>query len=92
MSKVIVDSVIDYANQHSVDITLIPSRRQIDHAGGYVGWTTREFAEYVRSRTSRICLERDHAGPRQGADEDDGYASLEEDCTVFDIIPSYPPP
>ncbi|WP_229698787.1 class II D-tagatose-bisphosphate aldolase, non-catalytic subunit [Wenjunlia tyrosinilytica] len=49
-------------------LMLIPSRRQIDSAqfgAGYLGWTTSEFAEYVRARDPerRIELCRDHGGP-----------------------------
>lgn len=86
MSKTIVDAVIDYANAHKKECILIPSRRQIDWDGGYVGWTTEEFATYVRSRTTYLRLERDHGGPGQGRTPDDGFESLSYDCKYFDII------
>lgn len=86
MSISIVDAVIEYANSRQTEVTLIPSRRQIDWNGGYVGWTTAEFATYVRSRSSFIKLERDHGGPGQGTNDDDGYESLATDCKHFDLI------
>lgn len=87
MSKNVVDSVIEYCNENNVNIGLIPSRRQIENTGGYVNnWTTKEFCEYVKLKTDKILLVRDHGGPNQGNVEDDGYESLKEDCKYFDII------
>jgi fructose/tagatose bisphosphate aldolase len=86
MSRAIVDATIEYANTQKTPMILIPSRRQVDWNGGYVGWTTQEFAEYVRSRTSYVRLERDHGGPGQGTEDDDGFESLAADCTYLDII------
>jgi hypothetical protein len=87
MSKNIVDVIISIANKHKTEFTLIPSRRQIEWNGGYVnGWTTQSFAEYVRSRTAHIAIQRDHGGPSQGDNDDDGYESLEHDCKYFDSI------
>jgi len=86
MSRAVVDATIDYANTHSTPMILIPSRRQVDWNGGYVGWTTEEFAGYVRSRTSLVRLERDHGGPGQGTFDDDGFESLAEDCKHLDLI------
>ena len=86
MSKAVVDATIQYANDRNTDMILIPSRRQVDWDGGYVGWTTEEFASYVRSRTTRIRLERDHGGPGQGTNPDDGFESLKHDCMHLDII------
>ena len=87
MSKNIVDTAIDYCNQTNSIIGLIPSRRQIEFDGGYVNnWTTEQFTSYIRSKTDKILLVRDHAGPNQGNGEDDGYESLNEDCKFFDVI------
>lgn len=90
MSKNVVDSVIEYCNENDVNIGLIPSRRQIECqnlGGGYVNnWTTKEFCEYVKSKTNKILLVRDHGGPNQGNSEDDGLESLKEDCKYFDVI------
>jgi hypothetical protein len=87
MSKNIVDSVIEYANDNDYYIGLIPSRRQVDHDGGYVNnWTTKEFSEYVKSKTDKVLLVRDHGGPNQGNIEDNGLESLKEDCKYFDVI------
>lgn len=79
MSKTIVDAAIASGEE----ITFIPSRRQIDYGGGYVGWTTAEFARYVNGRAK---IQRDHGGPGQGDTDDDGFRSLEEDCLYFDSI------
>ena len=35
------DATIEYANNHNVFLGLIPSRRQIDYDGGYVGFTSK---------------------------------------------------
>jgi len=87
MTKNVVDSVINFANNNNIIITMIPSRRQIEYNGGYVNnWTTKEFSEYVHSNSSNILLERDHGGPGQGNYDDDGFESLNNDCMYFDII------
>jgi hypothetical protein len=87
MSKNIVDAIINYSNENNVEIGLIPSRRQVEFNGGYVNnWTTKDFCEYVRSKSNKILLVRDHAGPSQGYSEDDGIDSFIEDCKYFDII------
>lgn len=88
VSKNVVDSIIQFSIETPERaFYLIPSRRQVDYAGGYAnGWTTKSFAEYVKSRNPNILLERDHGGPGQGEYMDDGYASLAEDCRYFDII------
>ena len=88
MSKNIVDVVIERCNDSDDKIGLIPSRRQIEHNGGYVNnWTTDEFVEYVRTRSSNVILQRDHAGPFQGKEEDDGLKSLSADAMAcFDLI------
>jgi len=88
ISKNQVDSIIEYSLKHSnVETTFIPSRRQIEYCGGYVNnWTTKDFSEYVKRQNPNINLERDHAGPGQGFNDDDGFESLKEDCKYFDII------
>lgn len=75
MSLNCVDAAIELANEYSVPIMLIASRRQIDSeefGGGYVNnWTTGEFADYVmdNDRDGRIILARDHGGPWQNTME-----------------------
>jgi hypothetical protein len=87
MSKNIVDSIIKFSNKHKVYITLIPSRRQVDYNSGYVNnWTTKTFAEYVKSQSQYIAIQCDHAGPAQGAKDDDGLESLAECCKNYDSI------
>ncbi len=89
MSKNIVDAIIEFANKTKTPIGLIPSRRQVERNGGYVNnWTTKEFCEYVRSKTKHVLLVRDHAGPNQGNDFDFGVTSFIQDCdeNMFDVI------
>lgn len=87
MSKNIVDTIIEYSNQYKIPFTLIPSRRQIEYNGGYVNnWTTEEFANYVYTKSQYIAIQRDHGGPGQGSNMDDGYESLSNDCKWFDSI------
>lgn len=87
MSKNVVDTVIEFCNSRDEVIGLIPSRRQVEWDGGYVNnWTTEEFSKYVKSKTDKIILQRDHSGPGQGTNADDGYKSLEHDCVNLDLI------
>ena len=87
MSKNIVDAAIEYSNETNTPIGLIPSRRQVDNYSGYVNnWTTEKFSEYVRSKTKRVLLVRDHGGPNQGSNPDDGFDSLKQDCRSLDVI------
>ena len=83
MSKNIVDSILDFQSETGEVIGFIPSRRQVEFDGGYVNrWTTERFREYV----GNSFVTRDHGGPGQGFVEDDGFASLAEDCKYLDMI------
>lgn len=86
MSKNIVKAIIQYCNDTDDKIGLIPSRRQIDYNGGYVGWNTKEFVTYVKLRTDNIIIERDHSGIGQGEIFDTGTASQTVDAKYMDII------
>jgi len=87
MSKNVVNTIIEFCNETNNIIGLIPSRRQVEWDGGYVNnWTTQEFTEYIKSKTDKILLVRDHSGPKQGQIDDDGYKSLKEDCKYLDVI------
>lgn len=88
MSKNIVDAIIDFSLKHPwQNVVFIPSRRQVDFTGGYVNdWTTETFVKYVKQRNPLILIERDHGGPGQGLNDDDGYESLAEDAKYMDII------
>lgn len=88
MSKNVVDSIIDFSTINpEIDTVFIPSRRQIEYNGGYVNnWTTSEFVDYVKTQNSNIKIERDHGGPNQGTNMDDGFISLSEDAKHLDII------
>jgi D-tagatose-1,6-bisphosphate aldolase subunit GatZ/KbaZ len=79
MTKNVVDAVLSYTKSPR----FIPSRRQVEWNGGYTGWTTQEFRSYVGPDA---IIERDHGGPGQGTEDDDGYASLEVDCMFCDIL------
>ena len=83
MSKNVVDSVIEVSQEHNI-FGLIPSRRQVEHNGGYVNnWRTDSFAKYIEGRVP-IC--RDHGGPNQGIEQDEGFQSLSWDLKYFNII------
>lgn len=87
MTKNVVDAIIEANKEYNINIGFIPSRRQVDYNGGYVNnWTTKDFYKYVKSRNSKIILERDHGGPGQGFCMDDGKKSFANDCEFFDII------
>ena len=83
MSINCVDAAVELANEYTIPLMLIASRRQIDSAkfnGGYVNnWTTSEFANYVRSKDNgaNIILSRDHGGPWQNNEEKKQNMSLD---------------
>ena len=88
MSKNIVDSIIYFSNSNNIDVVFIPSRRQIKYSGGYVNnWTTKEFYTYLKQNSKRkMIIERDHGGPGQGYQDDDGFESITDDINYLDII------
>jgi len=87
ISKNFVDAIIDFCEETNVNMTFIPSRRQIEWNGGYVNnWTTEKFADYVKKKTNKIAIQRDHGGPGQGKEDDDGFESLKYDSLYFDSI------
>ena len=87
MTSRVVDSVISFCEDQNIKLGLIPSRRQVDFDCGYVNnWKTSTFSNYVKDRTNKVILERDHGGPNQGQDLDNGFASFFQDCIHLDII------
>jgi hypothetical protein len=83
MSKNIVDAIVEFCDNTGNTIGLIPSRRQVEWDGGYVNnWTTEEFSNYVIT----LPLQRDHSGPGQGNNDDDGYESLAYDAKHLQLI------
>jgi uncharacterized protein YlbG (UPF0298 family) len=83
MSKNIVDAIVEFCSNTGNTIGLIPSRRQVEWDGGYVNnWTTEEFSSYVTT----LPLQRDHGGPGQGNNDDDGFESLAYDAKHFQLI------
>jgi uncharacterized protein YlbG (UPF0298 family) len=83
MSKNIVDAIVEFCSNTNNTIGLIPSRRQVEWDGGYVNnWTTEEFSKYVTT----LPLQRDHGGPGQGNNDDDGFESLSYDAKHFQLI------
>jgi hypothetical protein len=86
VSRNTIDATIEYANENDVYLGLIPSRRQIDYDGGYVGFTSKQLNEYVHSKTNNVILQRDHGGPSQGKKLDDGVVSFIDDCKYYDLL------
>ncbi len=85
MSLNIVDCIINYCNNNNINIVFIPSRRQIEYNTGYVNnWNTQQFVEYVKNKTTKCLIERDHSGP--GQNTTDYIKSLKYDCLYMDII------
>jgi len=83
MSENIISAVCSYG----VPLGFVASRRQVEYSGGYVGGLdTLKFCNSIRSINKNIVLERDHAGPAQGLNNDDGKISLYFDAKYFDII------
>jgi hypothetical protein len=84
MSKLVVDAVLELDEKERNTIAFIPSRRQVEFSGGYVSnWTTKQFSDYV---DKKVKIQRDHGGPGQGNNDDDGYESFEEDARCLDLI------
>ena len=83
MSKNVVDAIVEFCKETGNTIAFIPSRRQVEWDGGYVNnWTTEEFSNYVTT----LPIQRDHGGPGQGNNDDDGFESLAYDAKYFDLI------
>jgi len=83
MSKNVVDCVIKHSQKYPIG--LIPSRRQVDYCGGYVNkWDTKSFSNYLKKKKVLLC--RDHGGPNQGLDVDDGMQSFLDDCEHLNLI------
>ncbi|MEQ9335283.1 hypothetical protein [Thalassobaculum sp.] len=93
VSRLTVEATVELANEHYVDLMLIPSRRQVDTdalGAGYVeGWSADRFAEFVRARDTggRVLLCRDHGGPWQNARELAG--ALSESDAMASAMRSY---
>lgn len=83
-----IDATIEFCIENNVELGLIPSRRQIDYDGGYVGnFNSKTFSEYVRSKTNKIKIFRDHGGEDQGKfDNEDTFMSFYNDTKYFDLI------
>jgi hypothetical protein len=87
MTKNVTDTKKQFCEENDVQMGFIPSRRQIDYLGGYVNsWNTPSFCKYVRGKTDRIKIIRDHGGPCQGQEVDNGIASFAVDSAYFDGI------
>lgn len=83
MSKNIVDAAIEL----DIPLGFCASRRQVEFDGGYVNnWSTKIFTNYVKRKTKKIVLVRDHGGPNQGQKNDDGTESFKHDVKHFNII------
>ena len=83
MSKNVVDCVIKHSQKYPIGLIL--SRRQVDYCGGYVNnWDTESFSKYFKSKKVLLC--RDHGGPKQGLNEDDGIESFLNDCENLQLI------
>lgn len=82
MTKNVVESVIDFNKENHNLFGMIPSRRQVECAdlgGGYVNnWNTADFTSFAGSTV----ILRDHGGPKQGKDVDDGKESLRHDIEL----------
>ena len=80
MTENIIDAVIEYSNETGILFGFVPSRRQIEWDGGYTGFTTHNFINYVRDNSEHIIIERDHAGIGQGKELDNGMLSILKDA------------
>jgi hypothetical protein len=82
MSKNIVDVILEI---NSPLIGLLPSRRQVEFNGGYVNnWDSKSFSEYIKNKSPKTIIERDHGGI--GQNDTDEYSSYTDDSKYFDIV------
>lgn len=83
-----IDATIEFVENYNIELGLIPSRRQIDYDGGYVGnFNTQSFSKYIKDRTNKIKIFRDHGGELQGkSNKEDTFMSFYMDCIYFDFI------
>jgi hypothetical protein len=82
MSKNIVDVILEI---NSPSIGLLPSRRQVEFNGGYVNnWNSKSFSEYIKNKSPKTIIERDHGGI--GQNDTDEYSSYMDDSKYFDIV------
>jgi hypothetical protein len=59
---------------------IVASRGQVDVGGGYTGLDQEDLVSLVRSRSLGVTkIIRDHGGPLQGREEDDGIESFQAD-------------
>lgn len=66
---------------------IVASRRQVDVGGGYTGLDQYGLVNLVRDLGSRSLVVRDHGGPNQGPEPDDGLDSLRADIAAgFDAV------
>jgi len=65
MTQSVIDAVIEFAEENNIRFGFILSRRQIDWNGGYVGHNTFDFIKYVKSKTNKVLICRDHGGLKQ---------------------------
>ena len=87
MSKNVVDAVLEYNNSNGITFGFIPSRRQVEFDGGYVNnWTNESFSKYVKNKSPNTIIQRDHGGPGQGYEDDDGRISFKNDAKFFNLI------
>lgn len=95
MSPHIVEAVYEYSSENGRPLMLIPSRNQVDRAGGYVNdWTTRSFSDFCRTLkikhpNSEVMLCRDHCGPgfNGSSSVEDVYQTIADDIeNGFDLI------
>lgn len=80
-------NIIKAVCSYNGSVGLIASRRQIDCLKGYVNnFTDYEFKTFVKNLNNSIIIARDHGGPSQGLNDDDGFNSLYFDALNFDLI------
>lgn len=78
MSKNVVIAISSLNSTNRSKLALLPSRRQVDFNGGYVGWDTESFVNSPLVK-DRLVVARDHSGPSQGLIYDNGFESLRGD-------------
>lgn len=61
LSRDIIDTVNEYKTTKNVQLMFIASENQINRDGGYTGFKTRDFTEYIKGSRAWKC--RDHCGP-----------------------------
>jgi hypothetical protein len=95
MSSEVIEAVYKYSEINDIKLSLIASKSQIDHSGGYVNnWSTKDYSDFLKImkskyKNSNVMICRDHCGVGFNGNYNlyDVYMTIKSDIeNGFDII------